>query len=31
MPPAMPNTPEMNDEQTMVTPMMARAEGVISR
>src|SRR4029077_18573544 len=30
MPPAMPNTPEMKDDRTMVTPMMASEAGVIA-
>ena len=30
MPPAMPNTPEMNEERTMVKPMRASAEAVIA-
>src|SRR5262245_12179764 len=29
IPPAMPNTPEMKDDRTMVAPMMASAAGVI--
>jgi hypothetical protein len=30
MPPAIPNTPEMNDDRTMVEPMMASEAGVIA-
>src|SRR6267154_2029886 len=29
IPPAMPKTPDRNEEKMMVTPMMARTEGVI--
>jgi hypothetical protein len=30
MPPAMPKTPERNEEKTMVAPIRARTEGVIA-